>query len=257
MLWRKANPPPVYFLHIAKTAGMSLNSFLEQQFPKESIAPFRLTHELAAALQTNPRCLEGYALIRGHLGASPLLLLKTPPRTITLLREPVARTLSHAQHILRSPDHWLHALLPKPPRSVEELLGQPLARQLFMNFQARNLAQDFDLTSPLKAPDGSALPKNLGRLLASIPPSLPDDALLKRAQERLRSFAFVGRTENLAEALARLSALFGWPAPARTPKENAAPQKKVNEVLISSDLREEIACITKLDAILYSAITSQ
>ncbi len=242
---------PLYFLHIAKTAGTSLIHFLDGQFPKDQIAPFSLTHELAAALKKDPQCLEKYALLHGHLGYSPVTMMKQKPQIITLLREPVARTLSHYRHILRHKDHWLFADLPKKSLSLEEFLDYPPAQRLVTNFQTRNLAQDFDFTKPIAEATGKALQPNLGRLLSFVRPALSEDNLLNVATERLAAMDLVGTTETFDTFVTTLCKQRGWAAPATTLRHNTAPAESLDSLAPAT--RKKIEALTALDRVLYRA----
>ena len=82
----------LYFLHIEKTAGLSLTSVLDSLFAAEDICAF----DRKALLTTMPiEQLATHRLIRGHYTYALHRLLPQMPLTLTLLRDPVDRVISH------------------------------------------------------------------------------------------------------------------------------------------------------------------
>ena len=81
----------VVFLHIPKTAGQSVHSFLERCFPREDISPTRVNHQLVGMPITEIR---RYSLFSGHLDWALLDCVEGPKFVFTVLREPRDRILS-------------------------------------------------------------------------------------------------------------------------------------------------------------------
>lgn len=88
----------VYYLHIPKTAGTSFIATLDSLFDYNSIYPEKVWHEL---LKKPPNDLGKYKLIRGHFGYNVLPLLHKKPIYLTMLRDPIERTISQYEHIRR------------------------------------------------------------------------------------------------------------------------------------------------------------
>jgi hypothetical protein len=244
---------PLYFLHIAKTAGTSLRSYIESHYAEEAIAPFYLTHELAAFIEAQGQAAaDGFALYRGHMGYSLLSHLETKPQLITLLREPVARTLSHYAHIMRHKDHWIHASLPHADMTLDDFLDYAPTRTLITNFQARNLAQDFALNAPI-IQNGTPIEPNLGRLLSSFPSPLNNEALLAQAKERLLSCALIGTSDALPDFISALADYMGWEDAPQTPTKNSAPQaQKETLEKVATHTLKHIKTLTQIDTELYT-----
>lgn len=93
------------FVHMHKTAGTTLRRQLEAQFADDDVYPTAADHrEHFFATFDIPRMLErvrasGAHLVSGHFPLATKELLGPDVRAFTVLREPVARTLSALRHI--------------------------------------------------------------------------------------------------------------------------------------------------------------
>ena len=96
---------PLYYLHIPKTAGTSLISFLDSQFDSSEICPAQLLPSLFALPRQD---LSKYAFFRGHLWHGLNTYLKRDLAYITMLRDPVQRTISWYSHVRREPGAYRH-----------------------------------------------------------------------------------------------------------------------------------------------------
>src|SRR5436305_11580454 len=85
----------VYFLHIPKTSGSSLWRFLQRAVGPDAATPPLLWRQLVSGQYRIPARTR---VITGHFGGLLPLWLRRWPRIITLLREPLARALSHVNH---------------------------------------------------------------------------------------------------------------------------------------------------------------
>lgn len=180
--------PLLVYIHIPKTAGTSLRKLLSRRYPgRFGKAPNTFTHaevaeeRLGALVGNDPPPLA----IGGHMVFGLRDVLPADARYLTVLRDPVERTLSHYGYLVaaRDPVERPHGLLERttPYRSdltLEEALADP--RYLPDNLQTRMLVCS---RSPFE--------------------DLPADALA-RAREHLRSFAHVGVTERLDDFFASL-----------------------------------------------------
>src|SRR5690348_13333798 len=79
---------------------MSIISILDNHFDYDSILPESAWQELWTTI---PRDFSRYRLIRGHFGYSIHRILPKKPIFMTMLREPIERTISDYEHMKRDP----------------------------------------------------------------------------------------------------------------------------------------------------------
>ena len=242
-----------YFLHIPKTAGTSLRSIVEEQFPKDHIAPFSYMHELADVVKRDKNELVNYTLFAGHMGHTLISLLPRAPRVITMIREPVNRTISRFKNLMRNRGRKSvgHERFLDPEATIEDFLSFPPTRRLVTNFQVRNIALDFDLTKTYHDDDGQEILPKQAKLLSYTRTDMSDGELLAKAKQRLASFDFVGITDRFAESMELLLATFGWTTTMDVPHLNALPDPALTEQTLSSETMAKIEVYTRLDAELY------
>ncbi len=198
-------PPPapggdperqLYFLHIPKTAGISLDGFLRSMYRREDVCPAYLDEELD---ELDPSSLERYRYVAGHFSLRPLAHSREPPAVVTLVREPSAQLLSAYWQGLREPQHplyWLWA-----GRTFAQWLRDPETEFMLRNLQAQFLAGAVHTAS-----------------------QFGDNELYDRAVATLDSCIWYSATEHLGSSLPRLAAALGWPVPTELPRVNAAPE---------------------------------
>jgi len=80
---------PVFFIHIPKCAGNTIKKFLLAGLPPHLILD---THKRTFLADCGP--LDDYAVVSGHLGYGDADAFSTPPRIVTVLRDPTDRVLS-------------------------------------------------------------------------------------------------------------------------------------------------------------------
>lgn len=203
------------FLHIPKSAGMSVHAALEAAFPAGSVAPARFDDSVFCgfsdfdALRPEQRrrlvaddaevaALAGYSIVSGHFHLPTLTAVAPPSAIATVLREPRARLLSlYAYWRALTFEEWR-------PYDVHKSAHRPLAEFL---------------ADPAIAP---AIDNKACRLVLGSHPRVPRDAFIdpadaeglgQEAVARLGELAFVGLQE-LPRAMWRgLSAAFGVPLP--------------------------------------------
>ncbi|MBI4781832.1 MAG: sulfotransferase family 2 domain-containing protein [Oscillatoriophycideae cyanobacterium NC_groundwater_1537_Pr4_S-0.65um_50_18] len=189
------------FSHIPKTAGMTFRTIVEDQFRDEETCPATLN----AQIKSIPaEAFANYRLFRGHLAYTNLPELLPPDRrmiNVTVLREPIARVISHYEYIRRMPgDPFYEAV---KDMTLEEFAHKLPAGSLKKNLQTYYLAKllKFDLYST------------------------PPDEIFELAKQSLDQCAFVGLVERFQDSLYLLSYIFGWNPIINTRRENAAKSK--------------------------------
>jgi hypothetical protein len=194
------------FVHIQKTAGLSLRKILLREYggrshvqllPNVFTRPQGSLEEVRRIAAETP---EGIRVIHGHIMFWPDIVWSPSTRFFTLLRDPVGRVISHF--------HWLRE-------------------------RSRRFSEKVKLDDALRQ---GAIPDNLQTrvLSASVAPvgEVPDEAL-QQAITSLDRFTVVGLTERFDETLVLLTREFGWcrttyertnVTPGRTPQEEIAPE---------------------------------
>lgn len=219
------NQDVLYFCHIPKTAGMTFRTIIEDQFACEDVCPATLNAQLR---KLSLEELRRYRLFRGHLGFSNLPSLLPGKRVIniTVLREPVARVISHYDYIRRMPGDPHYAAV--KDMSLEEFAQRLTAGKLGKNIQTYHVAKTvrFDLDK------------------------LSVEETMALASDSIDQFGFVGLVERFQDSLFLLSYIFGWKPILNSRKENAAKQKKPLAEIPESTL-DVIRANSQLDAELF------
>ncbi|MBD2462786.1 sulfotransferase family 2 domain-containing protein [Oscillatoria sp. FACHB-1407] len=215
----------LYFPHIPKTAGMTFRTILEDQFHNDDVCPATLNAQLKDYSQAD---YEKYRLFRGHINYVdiPQILSHKHLLLVTVLREPVARVISHYEYIRRMPGDP-HYDMVKDMTLEEFAQGMPVGR-LGKNVQTYYIAKlaQFDLNH------------------------LSPDEVFDLAKKQLDRLAFVGILERFQDSLFLLSYIFGWKPIINTRRENAAKDKKSKEEIPPSTI-ELIKQNSLLDIDLY------
>jgi hypothetical protein len=209
------------FVHIPKAAGTTFGRILRHHYGAhfERIDQFRREDLERAAARGEPVSVElpGVQAVTGHVAFGLLERLFPDALFVTILRDPVERTLSQYEYMLhRVGRPWHHETLPAPTAdlTIDEALGRGYVRD---NLQTRMLC---GLISPTEA--------------------LPPDALKQAKRNLAEQFAHVGTTARFAEFLALLNLEFGWPTVAYkegrvTPGRRPAADRTADELRAVED----------------------
>jgi len=178
---------PLFFMHIPKTAGMSMRLYLDGQYHAQDVCPAVrwqgvLGHEGE---------LKRYRLVHGHFRYNLRELVAPDARMLVLLRDPLRRTVSALRHLQRDPsfhhDHEVAKSL-----SLSEMLRHPDLMRNQHNVQARFLC------ASLPAAEVSAyLRGELAHNPAADAGDIEEPPDLSLAQDRLASIDFVGLAEDI------------------------------------------------------------
>lgn len=217
-----------FFLHLQKTGGTALWRRLHQQFGDAELYPGLGDGEPPTTVLSVEHLLERWRVRRdeirvvtGHFPLCTTELLDAPFTTLTLLRDPVERTLSYLRH------H--RAMTPSEgERPLEEIYADPVRFELVHNHMVKMLSLTRSEMS-----DGA-----LSRVDFT-----PDR--LEAAKRRLREIDVVGFQEDFEQFCARLRAQFGW--------ELGPPvfMNRTSRSSVSETFRTRIALDNELDVALY------
>ncbi len=194
--------PVIIFLHIGKTAGTSLRRILRRQFPPSEVLVIRKkilrslfpytgrpnreqTLDYFANLPDEER--ERPSLIIAHTIYGLHRFVSRPSNYITLLRDPVALTISQYNYVARTPSHPLHARAASKNVTLDDYVRSGTTLEAD-NSQTRALSGD------IVTPFGGCTEEMLETAKANIE----------------RHFPVVGLTERFDESLLLLGRTFGW-----------------------------------------------
>lgn len=234
-------PRPFLFLHIRKTAGCSVRSWLLNRFP--AAATLLDCHHIRNQ-SVDP---SSYQFIAGHVAHDYLARFRSRPFCFVVLRQPIDRALSAYYFFRRNEPSflkWLQETI--PARQAEER----------MRFTRR--ANELSLLEFLEA-EPYLVREWLGnvqtRALLNQPASAyrTDREQLDEALENLAACEMIGLTEQLGQSLGRLALELGWEAAVGpVPHENVtAGRPRFDEVPVRA--REILAEQNQLDLSLYAA----
>ena len=217
-----------FFMHLQKTAGTALWRRLKHQFDESSVYPGPGDGELPEAVLSVEHLVErwrarrdGIRIVTGHFPLCTVELLDAQFTTLTLLRDPVERTLSFLRHYRETTPEACD-------RSLDEIYGDPIRSELVNN----HMVKMFSLT--VEEMDEGALTRVDFT-----------GARLVRAKERLSEMDVVGFQERFEGFCAELTSRFSW---------DLGPSIFMNRTQpapASRELRARIAQENALDIELY------
>jgi hypothetical protein len=240
----------VYFLHIPKTSGISLQHFLLQIGGPENVSPSLLwDHLVTGTYQVS----EQTRFLTGHFGGLLPLWLKRWPRILTMLREPLARAVSHINHIQREEQHPLHALA--AGLSVLQYCEHPVLRRTIDNLQARYLASLSFSLALLPKPGQQAGGQAWGSVSVQFEEALSaldrETGLLDAALRALAAVDAFGLCEAHGASLRIFARLLGWEGEITEVSLNTAPPGQRSRTSLSATEIQTLADLNVVDTQLY------
>ena len=255
--------PPLYFMHIPKTAGTSLCEVMRSVYSGRDVLTLHSPKDLK---QVSLADLKRYRCYLCHFDASLYELVGQPDLPcITVVRHPVERAISHIYYlqklVKRFPEYfspeYVSRWAPFHEADLRTLLTTEVVREGSANGQTRALGNMRDFRPFLR--NGAIGSRGLflkGPQETEVETqAMPEIAA--RAHRRLESMAVVGITERFDETLALLSDLLGAPLSPRLSNVNVGPKKRHVEIYgyqaaTPPGLIEQVEAITAYDHELYT-----
>ena len=186
--------PPIFFVHLQKTAGTSLNFRLRHQFPRDAIYPQKVDEGSVPAVISVDHLLgrwrehrDEIRIVTGHFPLCTTELLGGGFTTFTVLRDPVERTLSYLRHHRKMTPDDAH-------RSLEEIYDDPFR---FHGLIHNHMVKMLSLTT-------AEMDDGMLTRVAFTPERL------ERAKENLAGVDIVGVHSRFDEFCDELARQFGW-----------------------------------------------
>lgn len=251
---RRPGSERVVFLHIMKTGGVSVSD--------ACLGFARLRGPAWAGLYADdlllrpPAMLAQARFLGGHLPYEALDVIPGTFRTATVLRDPVARAVSHYLELRRTAPSY-------EAMSLEEFAdsGDPYGPS--GNYQARQLAHRVDIAGAwitynpyerLQALSMASTDYPVSGLFDTVPVEGGEDEVFKRARANLAAIDFVGVTETLGKVVEPIARIFGARPPV-VPHLHASPLLGPEE--LSPSLRRRLEARTEMDRELYELARQQ
>ena len=133
------NPPKIVFPHIMKTGGTSLIAWLQRHYFIETVLTEASTWPELYSLPSD--LLAKKRFVRGHFGSGILNIFgeQNGFASIALVRDPVARVISHYWHYKKAPDaNPIFSFVKEKSFSIEDFLTHPDTLRLATNYQTAN-----------------------------------------------------------------------------------------------------------------------
>lgn len=233
---------PIYFLHIPKTGGTSFIHYLDSHFATDEVCPAQLLPEL---FNLPAEALARYRLYRGHLWYGLDSYLDRRLTRITVLRDPIQRTISWYSHVKRDENAYRHRRVVDERWSLSDFIHDKETNWDVINAQTLFLAVDLDYSQLARDPVGYGQ-----AVVKGYAARLNDRKALDAAKKRLEQFAFVGITERMEESMYLLSYQMGWYPDIPTSRLNVS-DNRLSEDEVPCETKREIMAINQLDQELY------
>jgi hypothetical protein len=187
-----------FFVHVMKTAGTTFVTQLRSQFPGAALYPTRGVDwsdpsdvesymSIARVVGLPPERRSAIQFYAGHFPYMVCDLIDPDLTTLTMLREPIERTVSHLKHLKREKAQYA-------PLPLEEIYDEA---NVFRPYIENHQTKIFSMT-----PDDGAR--------AILRPITIDEDRYAMAQRNLAAVDVVGLTEKYDDFVADVRNRFGW-----------------------------------------------
>ncbi|MFZ6021909.1 MAG: sulfotransferase family 2 domain-containing protein [Patescibacteria group bacterium] len=233
----------IYFSHIPKTAGTTLRSFISQFFPEDRIFSAQLWNELE-----NPEMTDWskYDFVSGHFGHALTTYLPDNTKTITMLRDPIQRTVSQYNHVV-SDRYFEHKIGKRRIKDIGNgdmnlMLQDAECADYFSNIQLKFIALSCKPVERGMVSFGNWEETIINNSKAQ---------LLDLALNRVSKYYFLGIQEFFEQSYLLLSYKEGF-HPYFDGERRMVMEKKLQFNSIKDELLEKLYEINDLDLKLYS-----
>ncbi|GJM37974.1 MAG: hypothetical protein DHS20C19_13410 [Acidimicrobiales bacterium] len=249
-------PRQIFYTHVMKTGGTSIGRVLQSCFSATEVFPREEGERTTVASKTFSHVLReldaderaALRLISVHQPAWVAFAVAPDAYKITVLREPVARTISHLRQVRRAPD---------TPDDIEEIYAIDGWRSRLTNYQTQLFADtEAREAAAATAVDAGAMDESARAELAAglsqfwrtgiSRPMTVGPAELDGAKATLARYDCVGVTSDLPSVVQRIAARTGL-------ELRAVPHANVGDPSIAAPqaLIEKITADTEFDRLLY------
>lgn len=241
-------PRNLFFIHIPKTGGATIEELLNNTYAKQRICPYYYADDFLTGNQPP----DAFSIFYGHNWFYTTQILPTPRFIFTYLRHPVGLAISVYEHIRRNP-HTLHDLLISEAPSLSGFSSHKVFREMVSNPQTRIIGVDTNFKDIYqRVRNGKMKPKEANQQLMREILTEPDDDMLQRACLRIEQMDFVGITEYFNQSIRALSCKLDLALPELIPQSNAATaQDKAMRSEYSDNELKSLLEINKYDIQLY------
>jgi hypothetical protein len=221
-------PKTTIFIHIPKTAGMSLREIVRRVYPGDR-SVFIYSHD-PVHLDALRQDVQRAEAVYGHFSFGVHDLFGIEARYVTMLRRPVDRVVSFFRHEASHADNEYYRLI----------------------------ADGMTLKDLLRGEQCHQVNNHMVRILSGHPDAgvTHDRGLLDQAESNLAThFDAVGITERMDESVALIGRTLGWPAQSSVPRVNVLRGRR--SFVLDEETRAEILRYNALDVELYDRVVRQ
>ncbi len=218
---------PIVFLHIPKTAGLTLHEILTDQYPETKHKLIYTVGHTKNYTDLPEEKKKKIGVIKGHLLYGLHEKMWVQPTYLTFLRDPVMRTISGYEFIKTKKDHPFHKEMKDKDFSLLDFLRQKYVAN-FDNIQTRFLCGD-----------------------NSMPFGEVNETHFQRAKNNLLSdHMLFGITEKFDESVIYFKRKLGWKAPYYA-KVNVTKKHTVKRNALDETTKQAILDCNQYDLRLY------
>ena len=155
---------PTIFVHIPKTAGISLTQTVVEQYPNRRHELMTGYLDVEPLLNRPTEYLQSVELITGHMTLeNPFVDCDVPnPEILTMIRNPIDRVVSLYRHMKRWPEHPLYDLIKNESLTITGMIDRQEVE--YDNLQTRMLAGLDCIMKPFGSLDESDLETAIDRV---------------------------------------------------------------------------------------------